>query len=108
MPEIEHMKHNRRKDDKMKVKDWFTPHTLITLIAIVIIIAKYQFTVDAHAKQLEKQATKITIVEKDTIVLKTEVPKIQEDIKEVKDSVLVIQTDIKLVLRALSKINNNQ
>ena len=90
----------------MKLKDWLTPHTLITLVAIVIVIAKYQVKIDAVAEQVKVDTQKIAIIEKDTIILKTEVPKIQEDIKEVKDAVTIIQSDIKLVLWNLNKMNN--
>ena len=90
----------------MKLKDWLTPHSLITLLAIFVVIISYKYTVDAMAENVKVNTAKIAIIEKDTIILKTEVPKLQEDIKEVKDAVTIIQSDIKLVLWNLNKMNN--
>ncbi len=89
-----------------KIKDnIITPTTIALIISAAISAGGYQMVVKVTADQTKENTENIKIIDKDVVVLKTQVPQIQNDIREVKDTQKEIQGDIKLVLRQLSQIS---
>ena len=89
-----------------KLNDIITPTTIALIISATLSIGGYQIIVKATATETKENTTDIKIIDKDMIILKTQVPRMQEDIKEVKETQKEMQSDIKLVLREIYKINN--
>ena len=89
----------------MKVKDFITPTTVITLMVVLIALGGYKFTVQAteaqvrfHTDQISLTDKNVTIIDKRIVKLETEIPAIKESIQRIETSQIETQKDIKKLL----------
>ena len=83
---------NNYKNRKVNGDLWYRIGYALLIGAMILCVYRTRF--EAIAEQVKANTEKIMATEKDTIVLKTEFPKIQEDLKEVKGDIKIIQSDI--------------
>ena len=101
-----------RRNGEMKLKDWFTPTTITTLIIALIAIVGYKFTLEATAETVKCQAVLISSLEDKTTETNNDVIRIDTNQKEVikkVDKILENQDGmVKLLVRLETKIEKIQ
>ena len=89
----------------MKIQEFFTPTIIITIIVSAIALGGYKFiiaataeTVKTHTEQICTLDNKTNAIDKEVVVLKTEIPNIKESIERIETSQIETQKDIKKLL----------
>ena len=94
-----------RRSDNMKVKEFFTPTIIITIIVAAIALGGYKFiiaataeTVKCHTEQIATTDKNVSILDNKIGKIETEIPNIKESIQRIETSQIEIQKDIKKLL----------
>ena len=94
-----------RRNNNMKVKDFITPTTIITILIGAMALGSYKFiiaatadTVKTHTEQIASLDNKTNIIDKEVSKLETEIPNIKTSMVDIKGDISEIKQDIKKLL----------
>ena len=93
-----------RRNGEMKLKDWFTPTTITTLIIASIAIVGYKFTLEATAETVKCQAVLISSLEDKTTNTDKEIIRIDVNQKEIIKKVDKILDNQEAMVKLLTRL----
>ena len=93
-----------RRNNEMKLKDWFTPTTITTIIIALIAIIGYKFTLEATAETVKCHSELLASQGKEIIVLDKETARLDINQKEVIKKVDKILDNQDIMVKTLTRL----